>query len=82
MSQNGNRDPGWLTKEYFENRRKFPPEELLKYTGQYIAFSWDGTKILASGGSELEMEEKLIAAGIDPAHVVGSYVDDPDIAQL
>lgn len=78
MSQNGKVDPPWLTREYFENQEKFPPEELMKYAGRYIAFSRDGATIVASGATYEEMEENLIAAGIDPAVVVGSYVDLPE----
>lgn len=61
--------------QYHENRAKFPPEELAKYAGLFIAFSPDGKRIVASGRTDEEMEENLIAAGIDPSQVVGSYVD-------
>jgi hypothetical protein len=64
---------------YDENRSKFPLEELVKYAGKHIAFSLDGTRILASGDSIEEVEDQLIAAGINPNQVVGSYVDPPDI---
>jgi hypothetical protein len=36
---------------YEENQRRFPQEELNKYAGQYVAFSLDGARILASGAS-------------------------------
>jgi hypothetical protein len=63
-----------LSPEYFENRRNFPPEELLQYAGLYIAWSLDGLRILAAGKTEEEMEAKLIEAGIKPSHVVGAYI--------
>lgn len=78
MSAN-KKQPAWIGPDYYENRNKFPPEELAKYAGKYIAFSLDGTSILASGDTHEEMEKELIAAGIDPSQVVGSYVDTPDI---
>jgi hypothetical protein len=59
---------------YEENRRKFPLDELAKYYGQHVAFSPDGTRILMSGDTMEEVEEKLIAAGIDPSQVVGAFI--------
>jgi hypothetical protein len=63
---------------YHQNRQKFPPEELSKYAGQYVAFSFDGKQILASGKNEDEVEARSQAAGIDPSQVVGSYVPSAD----
>ena len=68
--------------EYHENRRKFPLEELARYAGRYVAFSPDGTRILASGSSEEEVEDQLRAAGIPPSQVVGGYIDPPDRVAL
>ncbi len=59
---------------YEANRQKFPPEELAKYAGHYVAFSADGTRILVSGTTEEEVESQLLALGLDPSQVVGSYV--------
>lgn len=67
---------------YHQNRRQFPPQELAKYAGQYVAFSPDGSRILASGNTMEEVEQKLIAAGIHPSQVVGSYVPPPDLVIL
>jgi len=67
---------------YFENRRNFPPEELLKFAGKHVAWSLDGARILASGDTMEEVEERLLAAGIDPSRVVGDYVDPPDAIYL
>jgi hypothetical protein len=60
-----------------ENRRQFPLEKLAAYAGQFVAWNPDGTRILASAASMEAVEEKLIAAGIDPSQVVGDYID-PD----
>ncbi len=67
---------------YEHNRSQFSLEELAKYAGQHIAFSADGTCILASGSSMDEVEQKLEAAGIDPSQVVGSYVSPDDVVLL
>ena len=79
MNTNGERlEPPDLS-HFDENRSKFPLEELAEYAGKHIAFSLDGTRILASGDTIEEVEEQLIAAGINPNQVVGSYVDPPDV---
>ena len=78
MSANGKKpDPPWLD-HFEENRAKFPLDELAKYAGQYVAFSLDGTRILASADTMEAVEEKLVVAGIDPSRVVGSYIDGPE----
>jgi hypothetical protein len=76
-------DIPWLDYQTFdENHRRFPHEELMKYVNQVIAWSWDGTRILASGKDPLEVNEKLVAMGIDPSRVVFDWVPDPDVSQL
>jgi hypothetical protein len=65
-----------------ENRGKFPPEDLLPYAGQHIAWSPDGTRILANGRDMDEVEKKVIAAGIPPSQVVFDYIDPPDLVLL
>jgi hypothetical protein len=68
-------DIPWLDAAYFENQRNFPLEELARYRGQHIAWSWDGSRIVASGADEQEVRQKLLAAGLDPSRVVFDYVD-------
>jgi hypothetical protein len=67
---------------FFENQQKFPQEELAKYYGQYVAWCLDGTRILASAADMEAVEQKLVALGIDPAAVVGSYVMPDDVSLL
>jgi hypothetical protein len=75
--------PGWWDYLTFEeNQRRFPQDELLKYTNQNIAWSIDGTRILASGKDLAEVEDKLVAMGIDPGKVVFDWIPDPDVSQL
>lgn len=69
-------DIPWLDAAYFENQRNVPLEELDKYRGQHIAWSWDGRQIVASGAALEEVVQKLRAAGIDTSRVIYDYVDD------
>jgi hypothetical protein len=66
------------TQQFFKNRAKFPPEELEKYVGQYIAWSADGTRILASDEEPLRLMETLDRLGVDPGETVISYVPEED----
>jgi hypothetical protein len=79
---NNHDDIPWLGADFFENQDKFPPEELLKYGGQHVAWSWDGTRILASAEDDAGLDQKLREAGIDPSRVVHGYVDDPNVSNL
>jgi hypothetical protein len=64
--------------QFTVNRNKFPPNELLKYAGKCVAWSLDGTRILASGDDYDEVERQLVAAGIDPSQVVEGIVETPE----
>jgi hypothetical protein len=82
MSNNGIPPGWWDYKTFDENHRRFPQEELLKYAGQCIAWSIDGTRIVASGKTVDELEDKLQAMGMKPSETVADYVDPPDVSQL
>jgi hypothetical protein len=60
-----------------ENRNRFPADELSRYAGCCVAWSPDGTRILASGKDMDEAERALGALGIDPGEVVWSSVPAP-----
>ena len=68
--------------QFYENQHNFPPEELAKYYGRHVAYSWDGASIVASGASIEEVEENLKAAGLDPTRVVFGYVPDGLTSEL
>jgi hypothetical protein len=83
MSSKSQQGPEWPDlRLWFQNRPKFPPEEEAKYAGQHVAFSLDGLRILAGGASIDEVEQQLVAAGIDPSRVVHSYIPPPDLIML
>lgn len=64
--------------EHFKNREALPEEELAKYYGRHVAWSSDGTCIVASGTDDLQVWESAKAAGFDPQQLVFSYVPFPD----
>jgi hypothetical protein len=70
-------DDNWITREFIENRQKFPPEGLIPYAEKHIAWSWDGTHIVASADSDEELIEKVKAMGLNPSRVVYAYVESP-----
>ena len=73
---------GWPDPNFDKNRNEFPAEELWKYAGQHIAWSWDGTRILASAADDAQLYQKLIELGIDPQRVVFGYAPDPNTSYL
>jgi hypothetical protein len=65
-------------QQFIRNRNAFPLEELARYAGRYVAWSPDGTRILASDADELELDATLRAAGHDTSEVLVSFVPFPD----
>ena len=63
------------TRQLRENRSAFPAAELAKYRGQWIAFSMDGRRIVASATDFVELDALLLAMGEDPERVALEYVD-------
>jgi hypothetical protein len=63
---------------YRNNRVTFPPIELEKYRGQWIAFSADGHHIVAGAANLGDLEEQLAALGEDPQQVVLEHIPGPD----
>ncbi len=61
-----------------KNRLAFPPEEVFQYRGQYIAWSPDGSRIIASDEDFLKLDDTVKALGYDPSKVVYEPVPDGD----
>lgn len=82
MNPNGERPEPPDLSHYEENRSKFPLDELAKHWGKHVAFSPDGTRIVASGDSFDDVLDQLKAAGIHFSQVVHSYIDQPDVSRI
>ena len=76
------RSEPWTDPRFLENQRRFPAEELSRYQGQHIAWSWDGSRILASDPDRRTLDQKLRDAGIDPLQVIHDFVEDPKLSYL
>jgi hypothetical protein len=72
----------WLPPEFFENQKNIPPAMLQPYVNQYIAWNWQGDRILAAAASEEELMDLLKAGGTDTNRVVFDYVPDPNVSYL
>jgi hypothetical protein len=78
MSERPKESPWVNTNLFNANSSKIPYEELRKYAGQVIAWTLDGTRILACGADEKEVEERLREMDIDPSQVVFDNVPECD----
>ena len=82
-NQNGQvhpHDDNWIPKCFIENQEKVDPGMLIPFGGKHIAWSWDGTQIVASADTDDELVEKVRSMGINPARVVYAYVDPPGVS--
>ena len=59
-----------MTKVYRQNRARFPADDLKRYDGQWVAFSADGRRIIASAENIGQLSDRVIAAREDFQDVV------------
>jgi hypothetical protein len=65
-------------QEYLKNRHQFPHDELDKYAGKYVAWSPDGTRIIASDEDPLKLVDAINELGFESSEVVIEPVPFPD----
>lgn len=65
-------------QEYFRNRSQFPIAELMKFSGQWVAFSLDGRRIIAGHEDLGRLDELVVAAGEDPEKVAFEKIEVSD----
>ena len=75
-------DIPWIDPNFDENCRHIAQEELDKYAGRHVAYSCDGTRIVASGCDIDELVRNIEAVGLDPSRVVWDYVDSGEESNL
>ena len=63
-------------REFLKNRSQFAAADLGKYAGLYIAWSPDGTKIIASNGDAMKLVAAVKSAGFNPQECVISSVPE------
>jgi hypothetical protein len=66
----------FLPREFDINVRNIPAEELDRFAGQYVAYSLDGSQIVAAAPTREGLRQILHDAKIDPQQVVFGYIDD------
>src|SRR3954464_13485565 len=77
MSENNGRTPIDMGV-YAMNRAKFPVEELAHYRGEHIAFSADGTRIVAHGTDRAAVIAELQKRGIHLSEVGWGFIPKED----
>jgi hypothetical protein len=65
-------------QRFQKNRQQFPAEQLATYAGKYVAWSPDGTHILASDENELRLANAIRDAGHDSAEILIAFVPPGD----
>jgi hypothetical protein len=66
----------WVPREHDANREKIPLEIINRFRGMQVAYSWDGSQIVAGAPTWEELFRHLDEAGIDTSRVVFGYMDD------
>ena len=61
-------------QEFLRNRHQFPPDEL----DQYVAWSPDGRRIIASDHDYQKVADQVDASSYDPAEMVIEPIPLPD----
>jgi hypothetical protein len=66
-------------EQFVNNRNAFPADELNRYTGQHVAWSPDGTRILASDPDPMKVITAVKALGYDPAETPIEDIPSEDV---
>ena len=53
-------------QEYLKNRVAFPLDELAKHRGEWVAWSPDGTRLIATSRTPDALDDLILAAGENP----------------
>jgi hypothetical protein len=64
----------FVPEEHYRNRAKVPVTELRKHYGKEVAWSLDGTRIIASGDDPAQVCAAVQQAGLKSDEVVLAYL--------
>jgi hypothetical protein len=65
----------WTDRDaYVTNRSRYTPDELAPYGDQWVAWSSDGSRIVAHHEDLLRVAEQVKAAGYDSEDVLMEYI--------
>ena len=65
---------------YRENRARLPSAELSRCQGQWVAFSLDGRRIIASSEDLAALDKLIIDAGENPDQVAFERIESDDVS--
>jgi hypothetical protein len=68
----------FIPQDHYRNRERVPESELAPHYGKHVAWSLDGTQILASDDDPREVCAAVQRAGLKSSEVVIGYVPLPD----
>lgn len=68
----------WPGPDFERNRERVPASARDKWAGRHVAWSWDGTYIVAGADTLPALLAELHQAHLDPATVVFDFIDTPD----
>ena len=57
-------------REFLERRAAIPAKALVRYVGRWIAWSPDGSRIVADSDAPEDLDDRILAAGEDPEQCV------------
>lgn len=63
---------------YLRNRTRFPLDELAKHRGEWVAWSPDGTRLVATSRNPDALDDLVRDAGEDPENCVIEGIPDAD----
>jgi hypothetical protein len=63
---------------YIKNRLAFPLDELAKHRGEWVAWSPDGSRLVASSPDPDALDDLIRAAGEDPENCPIEGIPDTD----
>lgn len=65
-------------REYLRNRQNFPLDQLAPHAGEWVAWSPDGARIVASSKNLADLDNLIRAAGEDPEQCPIEGIPDSD----